>query len=73
LITAQDDPVVPYEAVRASGVEQNPAITVSAPEHGGHCAFISGQSGSERFWAESRVVDFCAGLAEKDAMAPDRP
>jgi uncharacterized protein len=63
LITAQDDPFVPFEATRASGVEKNPAIVFKAPKHGGHCGFISDQSGSERFWAEQRVVEFCAGLA----------
>jgi uncharacterized protein len=62
LITAQDDPFVPFEATRASGVEKNPAIVFSAPKHGGHCSFISEESGSERFWAEQRVVEFCAGL-----------
>jgi len=59
LITAQDDPFVPYEAIRASGVERNPAIRFVAPEHGGHCGFVSRHSGPERFWAEARVVDFC--------------
>ena len=62
LITAQDDPFVPFEATRASGVEKNPAIVFRAPKHGGHCGFISDQGGSERFWAEQRVVEFCAGL-----------
>ncbi len=65
LITAQDDPFVPFEATRASGVEKNPAIVFNAPEHGGHCGFISDESGSERFWAEQRVVEFCAGLADR--------
>jgi hypothetical protein len=62
LITAQDDPFVPFEATRTSGVETNPAIVFKAPKHGGHCGFISGESASERFWAEQRVVEFCAGL-----------
>jgi uncharacterized protein len=65
LITAQDDPFVPFEATRASGVEKNPAIVFRAPEHGGHCGFISDESGRERFWAEQRVVEFCAGLAAR--------
>jgi predicted alpha/beta-fold hydrolase len=43
-------------------VETNPAIVFKAPKHGGHCGFISEESGSERFWAEQRVVEFCAGL-----------
>jgi uncharacterized protein len=60
LITAQDDPFVPFEATRASGVEKNPAISFKAPEHGGHCGFISEESGRERFWAEQRVVEFCS-------------
>jgi len=63
LITAQDDPFVPYDAIRATGAEQNPLITFAAPKHGGHCAFISNQPGVQRFWAESRIVDFCERLA----------
>jgi predicted alpha/beta-fold hydrolase len=59
LITAQDDPFVPFKAIRASGVERNPAIRFVAPKHGGHCGFVSRHSGKERFWAEQRVVEFC--------------
>jgi uncharacterized protein len=65
LITAQDDPFVPYDSICASGVEKNPHATFDAPKCGGHCGFISGHSGPERFWAESRIVDFCEGLAAK--------
>lgn len=59
MITARDDPFVPYESFLAALVEENPAIQFVAPKHGGHCGFISSQSGAERFWAEQRVVDFC--------------
>jgi uncharacterized protein len=62
LITAQDDPFVPFEAIRASGAEKNSAIEFVATKHGGHCGFISNENGSGRFWAEQRVVEFCAGL-----------
>jgi len=62
MITAQDDPFVPYESFLAALVEENPAIRFVAPEHGGHCAFISRHGGAERFWAEARVVDFCESL-----------
>ena len=65
LITAQDDPFVPYEATQASGAEQNPAIQFIAPAHGGHCGFISGKSGSGRFWAEQQVAEFFAALAKR--------
>jgi predicted alpha/beta-fold hydrolase len=59
LITAKDDPVVPYFSIVAAGAEKNPAIQLVAPDHGGHCAFISNKTGMARFWAEQRLVDFC--------------
>jgi len=64
MITAQDDPFVPYESFLAALVSENPAIKLVAPEHGGHCGFISRRQGDERFWAEQRIVDFCAEQAE---------
>ena len=64
MITAQDDPFVPYESFLAALVEENPAIQFVAPKHGGHCGFISRYGGAERFWAEARVIDFCEGLRE---------
>lgn len=65
VITAQDDPFVPFQAIRATGIEQNPAIRFLAPRHGGHCGFISKFAGSERFWAERQVVEFCTQAAGK--------
>jgi predicted alpha/beta-fold hydrolase len=62
MITAQDDPFVPYESFLAALVEENPAIRFVAPGRGGHCGFISRHGGAERFWAEERVVDFCEAL-----------
>jgi uncharacterized protein len=62
MITAQDDPFVPYESFLAAKVAENPAIRFLAPEHGGHCAFISKHGSAERFWAEARVVEFCEQL-----------
>ena len=59
LITAQDDPFVPYSLFLNAKVADNPAIQFVAPRHGGHCGFISRHSGVERFWAEQRIVDFC--------------
>jgi uncharacterized protein len=59
IITAQDDPVVPFAAFTAPVLRDNPNITLVAPKHGGHCGFISGESGDERFWCEGRIVEFC--------------
>ena len=66
VITAQDDPFVPYDSLRNTGLERNSAIRFVAPKHGGHCTFISRHEGYERFWAEARVVEFCEGLARRD-------
>ncbi len=62
VLTAQDDPFVPYASFLEAGVSGNPAITFEAPEHGGHCGFITKHAGPGRFWAEARVVEFCACL-----------
>jgi predicted alpha/beta-fold hydrolase len=59
VITAKDDPMVPHESVRRPALLANSRITLIAPEHGGHCAFISRNGGDERFWAECRIVEFC--------------
>jgi predicted alpha/beta-fold hydrolase len=59
LISAEDDPFVPYVSFLAARADRVPAIRFLSQHHGGHCGFISNQSGPERFWAEQRVVDFC--------------
>ena|SRR5437764_5108879 len=64
MVTAQDDPFIPFESFRHPAIAGNRFITLIAPERGGHCAFISRNGGRERFWAESRVVEFCAQRSE---------
>ncbi|MFY9753253.1 MAG: alpha/beta fold hydrolase [Candidatus Acidiferrales bacterium] len=59
IVTAQDDPFVPFASFDLPALSGNPNITFVAPQHGGHCAFISRESGEERFWVESRIVEFC--------------
>jgi predicted alpha/beta-fold hydrolase len=62
LITAQDDPFVPYESFKRIGIEDNAKVRFLAPEHGGHCGFVSRNVGVERFWAEQRIVEFAQQL-----------
>ena len=64
LLTAQDDPFVPYASFLAARVAENPRVQFVAPRHGGHCAFISRHAGPERFWAEARIVEFVQERSE---------
>jgi len=65
MITAQDDPFVPHASFLAAKIRDNPVIRFIAPQHGGHCGFISKHGGAERFWAEQSIVGFCEALAAK--------
>ena len=60
IVTAQDDPFVPYESFSDPAIANNANIRVIAPEHGGHCAFISRHAGDARFWAEACLMEFFA-------------
>ncbi len=64
ILAAQDDPFVPFSIFDSAALRENPRITLLAPSHGGHCAFISREWGDARFWAEARLVNFCAEVLE---------
>jgi uncharacterized protein len=67
LLAAQDDPMVPFRSFETPGAVENPNLILEAPQHGGHCAFISRQPGEDRFWVEARIVEFCR---EHSRLAP---
>jgi predicted alpha/beta-fold hydrolase len=67
ILTAQDDPMVPYAPFLDPSLQSNPNITVIAPSRGGHCAFLARDSGEERFWAEARIAEFCEELSRLTA------
>jgi predicted alpha/beta-fold hydrolase len=62
VVTAQDDPFVPFTSFSDPTFAKNSHLRLMAPAHGGHCAFISRYSGDDRFWAEARVMEFCREL-----------
>jgi len=62
VVTAQDDPFVPFRSFSDPAIVKNVRVRLIAPAHGGHCAFISRYSGDARFWAEARVMEFCREL-----------
>ena len=58
ILTAQDDPIIPFRSFQTDAISDNPAIRLVAPRHGGHCGFIQRANGTEdRFWAENRIID----------------
>jgi uncharacterized protein len=69
IVTAQDDPFVPFAIFQMPAIHENPHIELVAPRHGGHCAFISRESGEERFWCEARIVEFCQECSSEPAQA----
>src|SRR5579872_386645 len=60
IVTSQDDPFVPFGSFRDPALANNPHIRLIAPEHGGHCAFISRHPGAARYWAEACLMEFFA-------------
>lgn len=69
LITAKDDPVVPIAPFLDPAVVGNPNTRVVAPDHGGHCSFISADR-TERRWAEPRVVEFFQEVLARKTLSP---
>lgn len=66
ILTAQNDPFVPFRIFQTSAIADNRNIQLVAPAHGGHCAFISQEKGDERFWSEARIVEFSGQQARLD-------
>ncbi|MDF0676854.1 MAG: alpha/beta fold hydrolase [Nitrospira sp.] len=63
IITAQDDPFIPYSMFTAPTIKRHRHIRVVAPRYGGHCGFFHrGLNGEDPYWAENRIVDFLLGL-----------
>ena len=56
LISAKDDPLVPFELYRDAMIAANPALTLVAPEHGGHLGFISRRT--PRFWVDGVILSW---------------
>jgi hypothetical protein len=59
IITAQDDPFIPYSMFTIPLIRRHPLIRLVAPRHGGHCGFFQrNPTGEDAHWAENRIVDF---------------
>lgn len=61
IITAQDDPFIPYETFDIAALKANRHIQFLAPPHGGHCGFLERhRMGEDGFWAENQIIEFIA-------------
>jgi len=69
ILHAVDDPFIPFEPLRDPAIAANPCVLLIATERGGHVAFVSTTPGENRFWAESRLVEFFKTIAG-DSQGP---
>jgi predicted alpha/beta-fold hydrolase len=69
VIAAKDDPLVPFETYRHSAFQNNPALTLIAPAHGGHLGFLSRHK--PRFWLDGLALDWI-GSHEARALCSSR-
>lgn len=59
IITAQDDPFIPFTMFTDPGIRTNPFVQLITPVYGGHCGFFQGRRPHEDpFWAENRILDW---------------
>lgn len=56
VITAKDDPLVPFAVYDHPAFRENPCLKLLAVEHGGHLGFIA--RGRPRFWLDEIVIDW---------------
>jgi len=71
IITAQDDPFIPYGIFNNPTLHENPVIQLLAPTHGGHCGFFQRQQPQEDpFWAENRIMDWIQHQITRSQIHP---
>jgi predicted alpha/beta-fold hydrolase len=56
VVTAQDDPLVPFEMYNRNVFHENLALTLVAPQHGGHLGFLS--RNRPRFWLDELLMSW---------------
>ncbi|MBS0151934.1 MAG: alpha/beta fold hydrolase [Nitrospira sp.] len=73
IITAQDDPFIPYSMFTVPLIQQHPNIQLVAPHYGGHCGFYQGwRENEDPYWAENRIVDFLHRTSTPRAYSPGK-
>ena len=63
IVTAKDDPLVPFSTYDHPAFQRNPCLRLVAAEHGGHLGFIA--RGQPRFWLDGVVIDWLDEIQNK--------
>jgi predicted alpha/beta-fold hydrolase len=63
LVTAKDDPLVPFEVYNHAAFASNRHLRLVAVDHGGHIGFISRTR--PRFWLDGLVIDWLLEISHK--------
>lgn len=63
VLTAKDDPLVPFRIYRHPAFESNKALELLATEHGGHLGFLSQKK--PRFWLDGTLLDWMDSILFK--------
>jgi uncharacterized protein len=64
-IAADDDPIVPRDALPLEAARTNPALTLETYPAGGHVGFVSGRPWRFEFFAESRAAAFLSAALRR--------
>ncbi len=68
VISAKDDPLIPFEIYEHPAFQSNPALILVAPEDGGHLGFLSRRK--PRFWVDGVALDWMESLLQSSASKP---
>jgi predicted alpha/beta-fold hydrolase len=63
VLCAQDDPFIRLLPETRAKLVANPHISFVETRHGGHCAYLSRDSGNEIHWAEATAIRFLLAAA----------
>jgi predicted alpha/beta-fold hydrolase len=63
VISAKDDPLVPFEIYNHPAFQRNPALTLLATDHGGHLGFLA--RWKPRFWLDGTALDWIDSIESK--------
>jgi len=65
VLHAQDDPFIRLTPETRAKLLANPHVTFIETSHGGHCAYLSRDSGNEIHWAEATVMRFLLAATDE--------